>query len=263
MRRTRFCTACLAAALPAVCAALALNPAARASMSYPDVMGSTVVFSDIVESAAPGDVVPLFGGPTLAGDALDFSPNASFSAASLDGGASDQTDGQLALTIEAKPGFVIDTIEITEVGFSTLTVAFSGDALTKVESFAVLSVLEVAGGPVAVPADSLFLDFLPDNIFQHSVDSAGEISFTEQWTGAGDFDPDGEVTKVALTVSNNLFAATEGSGTQASASKDNLNIRVTTREAEDNEIPEPTGVLLMVIGAAIVGMFGMNKGANE
>ena len=232
-------------------------------MAYPDVMGSTVVFSDIVESAAPGDTVPLFGAPTPSGDSLDFSPTASFSASSLDGGSSDETDGQIALTIESKPGYVIDTIEISEVGFSTLTVAFGGDALTKVESFAVLSVLEVAGGPVAVPADSLFLDFLPGNIFQHSVDSAGEISFTEQWTGEAEFDPTGEITKVSLSVSNNLFAATEGSATQASASKDNFNIRVTTREAEDNEIPEPTGVLLMVIGAAMVGMFGMNKGANE
>ncbi len=227
-------------------------------MTYPDVMGSTVLFSDIVESASPGDTVPLFGGPTPVGDALDFSPTASFSASSLDGGASDQTDGQLAVTIEAKPGYVIDAIEITEVGFSTLTVAFSGDALTKVESFAVLSVLEVAGGPVAVPADSLFLDFLPKNLFQHSVDAAGEISFTEEWTGSAEFDPSGPVTKVGLTLSNNLFAATTGSATQATLSKDNVRVSVKT-----SEIPEPTGVLLMVIGAAIVGMFGMSGAAND
>ncbi len=100
-----------------LCAALMSGaPIFGASISYPDVSSSTLIFSKITESSLT-DPVPLFGPPTLdSAEALRFESGMNFSSFSTGAGGVDITDGKLYVQIDAVPGGFFDVVTVNEIG---------------------------------------------------------------------------------------------------------------------------------------------------
>src|SRR5690606_14708681 len=88
-----------------------------APINYLDKVGSTAVFSGIVEDSAT-DATPLYGMPTISVHTLDFNPTSFGSFAS--GGSADVTDGLLAFTVAANPGYGVTRLVLSECGDYTL-----------------------------------------------------------------------------------------------------------------------------------------------
>lgn len=220
--------------------ALVVSPV-RAALMHPDVMGPTVWYRNIEESSPTNDPLPLYGQPVPNGDELLFPTTGNFSAGSLDGGPSDQTDGKLSLMIVAKPGYVINSFQIAENGLTNLNGPFGGDAYTEVNTFAVVKVAEIAGVPVNVPAFDVFLNTAPLG-GQYQLSVIGGSSFSTGWNGNVDIALPQNTTKVNITLNNNLFAATLGAGTRAFIDKKSFEIGV------DTSVPEPTTFLLAMAG---------------
>ena len=196
--------------------------------------------------------LPCTVSPSSRETSLNFTPNAQFSAVSLDGGPSDQTDGQISMMIKALPENTIQTIGISENGITLLNVPFEGDAVTQVSALGTLKVLEVNGVAVSMAAQNFSLVFTPQDTFQFSVDAApGAIGYSKSWTGSIEFDsqylPAG-TTKVLLSMDNNVYAATQGTGSRAFIDKKYFGIDV------DTGIPEPTSFTLMMFCGAGLGI---------
>ncbi len=222
-------------------------PAARATVIHSDVSAATVNFVDISEGSPTGDPEPLYGQPIAVVDTLLFPTTASFSAASVDGAGSDQTDGKLNFMVEAKNGYFITSLSISEGGLTTLTAPFGGDAYTEVVGFAVVKVLEIGNAPVNLPAIQSFLSITPLG-GQYLLSDIGGSSFATGWTGSLNLPLPASTTKLSVTLDNNLFAATLGPGTRAFIDKKAFEIDVDTEL-----IPEPTTTMLAFTGVA--GMF--------
>ena len=247
MSRLLHCFPCL---LVITCLLVAV-PVAQATIIHSDVAGATVVFTGISEGSPTGDPEPLFGQPAAAGDTLVFPTTASFSASSLDGDASDQTDGKLNLMVRAKPGFALTGLSILESGLTELDAPFrGGDAFTRVSSLAVVKVVEIAGAPVSLTPSLTFLIFMPQNQYQLSV--LGVPTYSTGWSGSASIPLPLDTTKVLITLDNNLFAATLGPGTRAFIDKKTFEIDIDTDDLIPNDIPEPATFLLGL--GALVGL---------
>jgi hypothetical protein len=165
---------------------------------------------------------------------------------SIDGGPSDATDGKLSVTVMAKPTFVIDAIEISEGGLTTLNAPFGGDSFTEAVSFAIVKVLEISNSPVNLPAFPVFLTMSPLG-GQYQLSVIGGTSYATGWDGVASIPLPLNTTKVDLVLNNNLFAATIGQGTRAFMDKKDFEIDVDT-----STIPEPASVALGL--SAFVGL---------
>lgn len=106
-----------AVAVAATFAALPANVVLAASMNYGDFVGSSVTYRNVTESNSEPNL--LFSAPSVAGDTLEFDP-VNFFAEVDPGPGSDITDSEISTVVEAKDGFFIDNIEITEEGDFTL-----------------------------------------------------------------------------------------------------------------------------------------------
>jgi hypothetical protein len=249
MRRQQTATAALAClALCLVCAT-----SARATTIHSNVSGATVNFTDISEGSPSGDPEPLYGQPSAVGDTLVFPTTSNFAASSLDGGASDQTDGKLTLTMEAKAGYTLTSLNISEGGLTTLNAPFGGDAFTQVVGFAVVKVLEIDNLPVVLPAVQSFMSFSPLG-GQYLLSSIGGSSYATGWTGTlTSLFPAG-TTKALVTLNNNLFAASLGNGTRAFIDKKAFEIDI-----ETELVPEPTTVALGLFAAGGVALTSLRR----
>ncbi|MDZ4659558.1 MAG: hypothetical protein SH868_18460 [Bythopirellula sp.] len=226
-------------------------PVAQATVIHSNVMGATVVFTGITEGSPTGDPEPLYGQPSANGDTLIFPTTSNFNASSLDGLASDQTDGKLSLMIRAKNGFAISSFSITENGLTSLSAPFGGDAYTEAVAFAVVKVVEIAGAPVSLPSFQAFLGITPLG-GQYQLSVIGGTSYNSGWTGTVNLGLPLDTTKVNVTLDNNLFAATSGAATRAFIDKKAFEIDVKTKDLIPNDIPEPATFLLGLV--ALVGV---------
>lgn len=257
--QVRYCRGSIAIA--ALLSFVFLANSVFATTFYPDVMGTNVWFRDISENTQTiGDPEPLYGPPTAMGDILDFNPNNyGFSASSNDGSV-DTTSGAVSLEIEAKAGFILDTVGIDESGLVNLF-TLGGDPFASVTSLVELTIAEIDGvAVVPINLPGVMLSFTPSGgDFQHSVDAVGPL-YSSAWQGSADIDLAAElnsrlisytegVTKVSLRIDNFLLAAASGVGSLASIDKNEFMISVGTDPF--NIIPEPA-----TIGLAVVGLFG-------
>lgn len=233
-------------------ASLLIAPLAQASLIHPDVMGATVTFKNIEESSPSSDPLPLYGQPGTNGDELIFPTTGNFSASSLDGNASDQTDGKLNLMIVAKPGFFLDSFTISEEGLVLLDAPFGGDAFASVNAFGIAKVVEVSGVPVNIPAINFFLSASPLG-GQYQLSVIGGSSYAAGWQASALVGLPQNTTKVNLTLDNNLFASSTGQGTRAFIDKKAFEIDVET------SVPEPHTLLLGVAG--ILAFAGSRRGS--
>lgn len=229
-------------------ASLLIAPVSQASLIHPDVMGATVTFKNIEESSPSSDPLPLYGQPGANGDELVFPTTGNFSASSLDGDPSDQTDGKLDLMIVSKPGFFLDNFTISESGLVLLDAPFGGDAFASVNAFGVVKVVEISGVPVNAPSFNIFLSASPLG-GQYQLSVIGGSSYASGWQASALVGLPQNTTKVNLTLDNNLFASSSGQGTRAFIDKKAFEIDVETK------VPEPhtlmlgfAGILALTVG---------------
>jgi len=235
--------------------------AVQATLIHPDVMGTDVWFLGLEESSPTGDPLPLYGTPSVAGNTLDFPTTGNFSALSIDGAGSDQTDGKLSLMVKAKQGFSLSKLSFDEAGLTELDAPFGGDAFSRVNAFVVMNIVEIAGLPVNIPVVTEFFDFAPSDQFLHSVDATGP-SFSSEWLGTAMIDLPPDVTKVNITLDNNLFSTTTGDGTRSFIDKKDFQIDVDTEELIRNDIPEPSMFALAIcglLGTTLTGYFPLEN----
>lgn len=230
-------------------------PQAKAVVNYGDFFGTTVVYRGVQEEAlSVGDSAPLYGTPTIAGNALDFNP-IGFSA-SASGGTFDFTDGQLDLTIEALNGNVIPTIQFSENGDFDLFGA--GTALTLVDISAkfYIDVVGVDGNSVFVPQAVADMTFSPTA--NGTMTLPGYPGFSQSWSGVFSFDVNAWLTansisyvsgatEIKVTLDNKLAAFSEAGSIAFIAKKDFKGFGITVPE-----VPEPTTFALLLCGGGLL-----------
>jgi hypothetical protein len=237
-----------------------LSSDSQALTFYPDVMGDTVWFRNISENTkSAGDPEPLYGMPTALVDTLDFNPNNYNFVASSNTNLVDSTDGALSLMIEAKPGYVLDTVCLDESGLVNLF-TINGDPYASVTGLVELTINAVDNvllPPINLPG--IMPAFSPSGgTFLHSQDAGGVPQYSSAWQGSakinlfdeldnGQIDYEFGVTKVTLRIDNFLLAAAGGEGSQASIDKKEFMITTETNPI----IPEPA-----TLGLALMGLFG-------
>jgi hypothetical protein len=217
-------------------------------------MGNTVWYTGVEESNSA--TASRFGAPSgISGDSLDFDPQ-NFEATSA-GGGSQITDSQLNFMVIAKDFSLIDNVQFSESGDTSL-LAFAPDvAFTSVTASIFIDILEIDGAPVGGPLNvNGSMTFSPsDGDYQTGVD--GSPAYNTIWTGSALFDMEAElatlglvkgtdyvngVTKVTVAVDNTLTAGTTGGASAFIRKKDFDGFTVTTN------IPEPTTIILAALG---------------
>ncbi len=254
-------------------AAAICQPAVSAPINYGDFMGTTVTYTQVTEDAnSVGDSPPLFGMPTVAGDALDFNP-VGFSAASA-GGVPDITDGQLSFGITAKPMNGITSISLGEGG-DTLLAGFGTDAtFTSVTAHGFLDIYDVDFVPLGTPILGLpfSMTFSPSGgTYGLLTDGGGGPIFSTTWTGSVTLNVGAILianskpflkgaTKVAINLDNTLTALSQANTQSVIAKKQFGGLTVTVNEPGEPFVPEPSTLVLAGIG--LLGLFARRQGRN-
>jgi hypothetical protein len=219
---------------------LTTNNVNAAPIPYGNFPGTTIDYLGVQEESSSDPGSGFFGAPTVAGDTMDFNPQAF--AASSTGANSDITDSNLQFMVKAHPNQAINVISFAEAGDTTLT-GLAGEAQTTVGTIINAEIQEViiAGVPTAVSINlpQVVMGFAPKDNFLLTVDGAG----TKGWTGAAPLNlvPYGIVTKVGISLDNTLSAASV-QGTSAFIQK---------KDAVALVIPDTTGEIPAPSAAAI------------
>jgi hypothetical protein len=239
---------CAGCALVAT-ALFATRSANAAPIVYGAFPGTNVDYVGVQEESTTDPGNGFFGAPTVAGDSMDFNPQAF--AANATNGSSDITDSNLQFMIVAKPGKQINTITFTEAGDTSLT-GFGGDAFTSVTTTLFIEIAEINGVPVSINVPTAGLAFSPSGgTYQLSVDGAPNPFYATSWTGGVlvDLLTNG-VTKVNVSLDNTLNAASQA-GTSAFIQKKDADGLIITVDI----VPEPasaiSGLLAVVLGGGL------------
>ncbi|HEY4234171.1 MAG TPA: PEP-CTERM sorting domain-containing protein [Lacipirellulaceae bacterium] len=213
--------------------------------------GATIDYVGVQEESSSDPGSGFFGAPTVAGDAMDFNPQAF--AASSSGLNSDITDSNLQFMVTAHANKGITAISFAEAGDTTLT-GLAGQAQTTVGTIinAEIQELNIAGvlTPVSINLPQVVMPFAPKGSFLLTIDGAG----TKGWTGGAPVDLSaygGQVTKVGISLDNTLTAASVA-GTSAFIQKKDADALVIT-VITGGRIPEPSSVVIAMIGAVLCG----------
>lgn len=261
--------------------AVLLGSVAQADIMYPGPMvgpggmmgwmGTDVWYVGVGESnnEGPGGTdAPLFGAPTgIAGNSIDFSPT-QFSAqvtAPGTGFASEIVDGQLSFMVVAKPGKVIDNLQLLEAGDTTITaLSTSLDTNSSVTTAIFIDVIDIDGVPVGAPVNITgTMTFTPSGGSYNNSEDGGQpydtngasTIFSAVWNGVANIDFPAElalqnvdyrlgVTKANVTLDNTLSVTAVNGESAFIKKKDFDGIIITTN------IPEPATLVLLALAAA-------------
>lgn len=220
--------------------------AQAAPINYGDFAGSSVMYLDVTESSSTDDG-PLYFGPNVSSEALDFDPMQF--GASGSNGAIDITDGQLNLIIMTNSGVGLTNLIISEWGDYSF---FGGPNTSSATAVMInqsirIEVLEVdnkAIDPYTVTTfNSTGADFSEDGPGIDGWSISTSIDLTSQANGF-----DLGVTKLKVVIDNQLIAGSED-GSLAFVSKKDFKIF-----PENINIPEPMSALLLLLGVAFMGI---------
>ncbi len=242
---------CLAAA-----ALLAFSPSTNAAtIIYGDFSGASVDYLGVQESSVT-DPVPLFGAPTVVGNVIDFNP-VGF-AATATGGGIDLTDGQLDMSIRAKPTYAVDRVVFSEAGDFSLIGIGTANTYVQVTANFFVDIMQVDGVNLGSPVSfTTQMQFVPvtSGIFTLPANpGAGQL-----WNGSITLDlaqalDDAGVsytlgaTLVKVNLDNQLVALSESGTYSYIAKKDFKGFSVTTFT-----VPEPSSFALLLLGG--LGLF--------
>lgn len=224
-------------------------------------LGDDVWYGGVSESNTEGTggddgmTASLFGAPTaVTGNAIDFSPT-NFEAQSEDGGF-DITDGQLNFMVVAAQGKVINNLQFTEAGDTTLGGSPSTDAtFSSVTTDIFIDVIAIDG--VNVPTIINIQDsmtFTPSGgFFELNTDSGGGFFYQTVWNGFVLIDIEQALidqgidfvngaTKINVAIDNTLSANSILGTSSFIKKKDFDGITVTSN------VPEPSTTLLAMLG---------------
>lgn len=198
----------------------------------------------------PNDVDPLYGSLTVSGDNIFVTPTA-FTAVSNDGAGTVQVSGTGTIQVIAKPGYVLDGINLGEIGDYRM--------------------LETAGGNTSVDVDGwlrVYDWFDPVPIFgteeTTNLTIAGDLSIADgnnhNWTGSGSFDLTtvlwDDRDHVGLTLQNTLTAFSTLIGDQAMIQKKAIGSEITVSV---NTSPVPIPAAAWLFGSGLLGLIGIAR----
>ncbi len=242
-----------ALALSVILVAYPFTASQAAPINYGDFTGTTVTYFDVTETAnTPGDAEPLFYGPNITGNLLDFDPKGF--AASAGGSSTDLTDGQLNFLLSGQQGLAITSLSFNESGDYVLF--GSGTAATSIFyalSISHVSVLEIDGVALALPvvlsgasaSGGDDLSFGSDAGTPWSLGLAYDVNAALNAAGVS---YNTGATRLEVVLDNNLGAISETS-TIASIAKKDFRINIGT-EVFVPEVPIPGALVLMLSGLA-------------
>ncbi|WP_145445884.1 PEP-CTERM sorting domain-containing protein [Mucisphaera calidilacus] len=220
--------------------------ATAATNSYGTFVGDNVTYTDVKESSTKP--LPLFGAPTIAGDALDFNPiNFDASAPSID-----LTDSQLQFMLSANDaGVGLTTLTIEEEGDYTVIGGPGATAYASVATPVHIAILGVNGVDVSGPVLVDELVFATGNEFV--LPAAGgvlsgvfagtiTIDFLDMLVGSP-FEG-GQVTKALVSFDNTLVAFSDSTSSAFIKKKDSDGVVIIT----ETDVPEPASAALLALG---------------
>lgn len=244
----RFCSTAASVIPATILAAFAMLFAfsAQALNDYGDFDGTTVTFESVRDQNG------LYGSPTVSADSLDFDPSTFESL--CPGGATcppspNIVDDTLNMFIQAKPGYMIDTLVLTEAGDTTLSSFLDSIAATSVAATVFIDVFEIDGIGINQ------FDFQTQMIFTNGgeFETFDEGAGTYLWTGflAVDLDAvladngitEGHATRIGLSLNNTLTAFAQDGASARIEKKDIDGLAITI-------VPEPGTALLFGLGLA-------------
>jgi MYXO-CTERM domain-containing protein len=232
---------------------LAGSAQAALPIVYGDRAGTTAWFRGIQESSNtdfnPITNVsnPLWGSPTVVGDAITFTSMA-FGANANTANPIDLTDGTLSMVLEARPGFTLNRFTVNERGDYTLAGPGGPNTRVSVALRMFISILDIngmpaAGGPLAIPS-------IPGTFNNNgNFNLASNPGLTVDWNGTATIDLDaylasigrtGNATRISLILDNTLFAQAEAGSVAFIKKKEFQGFTVT--------VPTPGAAALLVLG---------------
>ena len=204
------------------------------------VEGATVCFV-----YDPANIDPLFGSLTVSGDNIFANPT-DFKATSNDGAGTVQVSGTGTIQVIAKPGYVLDGINVGEVGDYRMSQTTGGSTSVDVDGW--LRVFDwFDATPVFGTEETTYLTI------------AGDLTIADgnnhSWTGSGGFDLttakwDGR-DHVGLTLQNTLTAFSSAVGDQAMIQKKAVGSEITV-SIETTPVPLPAAAWLF--GSGLLGL---------
>lgn len=207
--------------------------------------GSTT-YLDVTESSGT-DAVPVFGPPTIVGNALDFDPKGLVSFAT--NAQSDITDGQLNCGFTMLPGTAMSMLLVTEAGDYTLF--GSGTSTTQLASAlsARIRILEVDGTPLALPIDvvistSTTRDLISDGPVLLAPWSLDLLIDFGSVLVANDTPFTLGVTQANVVIDNTLLTISEDTSVVFLAKKEFY--------IEGTVVPEPATLALLALGGLVL-----------
>lgn len=210
---------------------VAVPAGASVAINYapPPIPGHDVMFTVVNESSAT-NTPPLYGPPQnpAPDDTLSFNNMSGFEASSQDGNPSiNFVDGLLNVTVDAKPGFAITSIDLSEFGDYSLGRLLNPTGTASVYPTSPglhVTITGVNYVPVSgqgVQTAPITYTPTPPYTFTGS-----DLVDTGTWNGDGHLDLNRfDVTEVKISLDNQLYAASE-TGTSASISKKGLEITI-------------------------------------
>lgn len=202
------------------------------------VAGTSVSFT--FDSALSG----LFGAPTVAGDALFFTPT-TYKAQSFNGTGFASASQTFNITVNANPGYLLSAVNLSEDGDyynigAGSSVAVGGKLYVRdLESPLTPPASSKIKSSVALTNTTSMMDFETTDWASHT-----NIAIPAGWGGA-----DGIVSGVNVTIENILLASSLTLGDAAFIEKKFVGLNVVTAP-----VPEPETYALLLVGLGLVGV---------
>ncbi len=232
-------------------------PSTQASYftNYGNFAGANVDFLGVSESTV-SETNALYRDPVVAGNTIDFNPQG-FGAFATGLGGNDNTDGQLSLTLQAKPLSAIPTINFWELGDYSLIGSGSFGTLVDVTANWYVNIISVDGNTLGSPVNiNGTMPFTPNASGTFFLPT--NPGFGNLWGGSINIDLNNALTlagvpfnygatEVRFTFDNELNALSEFGTTATIRKKDfqgSVGITVI--------VPEPTIFALTLCGAGLL-----------
>lgn len=193
------------------------------------VSGATVSFT------YDSDLAGLFGAPTVVADSIFFNPT-SFKAQSFNGAGFVSTSQTFNITVNAKPGYLVSAVNLTEDGDY-----YNIGSGTGVAVGGKLYVRDL-GSPLSTPLSASIKPTAPLT----DVTTLGGFE-TTNWTATAGVTVPSAVSGVNVTIQNILLANSSSLGSAAFIEKKFAGLSIVTA------IPEPQTYALFLAGLGLVG----------